>query len=131
LSAGTSQWETGQTQVLDAVNYTITMPNLTSRYNKGDVVYLDVHAYEQHTSTVTVIRNMEFKIVLIDGGGDFDHTMVDWSDVSYTSDLNGFPLNTSWFYSDQYYEIQFRYTANGAIVKTPKDKFKFKVVDTL
>ena len=107
------------------------MPNLSSRYNKGDFVYLDVRAYEQHTSTVVVIRNMEFKIVLIDGGNDYNYTMVDWSPVGYFSDINGFSLNTSWFHSGYIYEIQFRYTANGALVKTPKDTFKFKVVDSL
>ena len=127
LHADVTQWNYDQTDVLEAVEYKILMPNLAKHYHRGNIIYLDVAAYEQYTSTRVVVKNMEYTINLLDDGNPF--TMVDWSPVSYTRDINGFPLNTSWFLVDQTYEIEFRYSVNGAVSKTSDDKFKFRVVE--
>jgi len=130
MHGGETNWDYTQTDVLEAVNYAITMPTLSDHYCSGNILYLDVAVYEQYTSNRIVVKNMEYKISLIDGGNGHDFTMVDWSPVSYTRDINGFPVNTNWFHFGYTYEIKFRYSANGAISKTADDRFRFKIIES-
>jgi len=130
LEAGAAQWNTGQTDVLQSVEYNIHMPNLADHYHIGDIIYLDVQVYEPYitsTDSRVVLKNMEYKIRLLDGMSS--QIVVDWSNVSYTQDINGFSLSTSWMQAGYDYDIEFRYSVNGAVSKTAEDTFKFRIIE--
>lgn len=91
--------------------YDLSLPHLKEEYKMDEIVFLDVDVYERYTSTKHILRDLEYKIDLIDGENRF--SMVDWQTVSYTPIGNTIILDFSWFIRDCTYEINFRKNSYG------------------
>jgi hypothetical protein len=129
LASDLGQWTYGQTDILYFDGYSLGVPNLKEEYKLGDIIHLDVTVYQTYTSTRSVLKNLEYRIYLINGTDETNVTMVDWSPVNYSSDINWIQLNTAWLHVDYKYEIEFRYGIDNTMLsKTSDDKFEFKVV---
>lgn len=103
LTAGTSTWGTNSdgTKVYD-----ISIPHLKNEYGTDEQVFLDVDVYERYTDDRYTLKNLEYKISLMDGSDEF--VMVDWEDVHYGPLGNMIILDTSWFLKDNRYKIDIR-----------------------
>lgn len=116
--AATSVWENSDS--ITSQEYTIETPNILNEYSKGDTIYLQINCRIPYTNTKVVMKNMEYKIDLIDG--NMDIPFVDWEPVSYTSSENFIIFDTSWFHIDYKYKISIRYKVSGSIVSDPIEK---------
>jgi len=106
-------------------NYSVVIPNLMDSYTKGDMVYLKVNCYRPYTSTIEIVKNLEYRIDLIDGSTTFELT--DWDDVSYTNEENFILLDTSWLHENYTYSIRVRYKLDGSLTSNPISK-TFKII---
>jgi hypothetical protein len=98
---------------IEPVQYTIVVPNMMSKYTFGDIVYLQIDCYTPYTNTLNVLKNMEYKLDLIDGIMTIPFS--DWDDVSYTLSENFITLDTSWLISGYQYALSVRYAIDGSL----------------
>lgn len=121
LSAATGAWATGSTSA--ATRYYIQTQHQTE-YKQGTRFQLPIHAYIKFTSTVALLRDLEYKLVLKDGYNEF--TMVDWSPVSYTRTGNIVNVDTTWLHTGYTYYMTFRCAREGLmyIIEQPTVKFR-------
>lgn len=98
---------------IEPVQYTIVVPNMMSKYTFGDIIYLQIDCYTPYTNTLNVLKNMEYKLDLIDGQNLISFS--DWDDVSYTSSENFITLDTSWLIAGYQYALSLRYTIDGSL----------------
>ena len=121
-----SQWTTGGTSnIINPIDYDISIPGLQSEYYAGAIVYLEINNLTKYTSTKNVVKNMEYKIYLKDGNNKF--IMEDWDGVSYTQDDNFIMIDTTWYLTGNTYGLQFRYNTDGSTVYVDQER-TFKVV---
>lgn len=106
-------------------DYIINVPQMASAYPQGTRVYLEVQPVTRYTSTVNILKNMSYKIDLIDG--QMRIPFVDWEPVSYSHDENFVTFDTSWMHVGYQYALSFRYTVDGTTVYTPHER-KFRIV---
>jgi len=104
-------WQTSDS--IDPTRYTIEIPNMIQKYSQGDIVYLQVNCYVPYTNTREIVKNMEYKIDLLDG--NIEIPFVDWEGVSYSTTENFIILDTSWLHTDYRYQISVRYTVDGSL----------------
>lgn len=109
-----SVWDSSDSDVVNSSTYTLTIPHLKSRYTRGDYLFVQVNALTNYTSTNNILKNMEYKLNLIDGNLDVPFT--DWEPVSYSTSENFIMLDTDWLFSGYSYSLDFRYTIDGTLI---------------
>lgn len=107
----TSVWTSSES--INSERYTLAVPNMLEKYTRGDVVYLEIDCYTPFTSNLNIVKNLEYKIDLIDGTVEFP--FMDWEDVSYSTSENFIILDTSWLLDGYKYALTVRYKVDGSI----------------
>lgn len=110
---------------IEGTFYDIEIPNLQQKYTKGDSVYLQINCYTPYTSDKSILKNLEYKIEVLDG--DIAIPLVNWDGVSYTTSENFIIVDTSWLHSGYRYMLSVRYTIDGSLASEAVTK-KFWVV---
>lgn len=113
------------TSPFDSNNYIIHMPQLRAEYVKGDNIYLPIDVRVKYSSTIDILKNMEYQLELIDGSEV--SIMVPWERVSHSHLQNFILIDTSWLIRNQEYQIKVRYYDGAGLVHnidTKKRKFK-------
>lgn len=126
LSWSGSSTATGTTTMSGSPNYFVTMTTLDDTYTNNLRLSLPVRFYQEFTSNLYVMDNVEYTIVLVDGTEEF--TMVDWETLHWTATENYITLDTSWFLPNNEYRIRFRYNSNGYQDLINKE-YKFRVIE--
>jgi hypothetical protein len=98
---------------IEPVQYTIVVPNMMSKYTFGDTIYLQIDCYIPYTNVLNILKNMEYKLDLIDGQNLISFS--DWDDVSYTLSENFITLDTSWLIAGYQYALSLRYAIDGSL----------------
>jgi len=109
VQSNLSSWDYDQVDNLSQRTYRISVPHLRDVYGSDEQVILDVRAnraYTMSTSSVVVMKNLEYRIDLVDGIDEYE--MVGWEGVSYTDETNFILLDTSWFIPKNKYRLSFR-----------------------
>ena len=120
-------WTNTSSPSHSATNYMLTMPNLEGSYTQGERRNITVLAREQYQSSTTVLKDLEYRIIIKDG--TITHGIVPWTDVNYSSGENFIALDTTWMPTGQTYNLELRYNGNDIIYN--EDAFterKFKVL---
>lgn len=105
---------------LESQKYFIETPNILNEYKIGDTIYLQINCIIPYTNTKKVLKNMEYKIDIIDG--NINVPFLDWEPVSYTTNENFIIFDTSWFHKNYKYKISIRYEINGNIFSDSIEK---------
>lgn len=118
--------DTGWATTIAATNndYKINIPKIATEYTLGARVYLEIQALTKYTSTVNILKNMSYKIELIDGNNRIP--FVDWDGVSYTQSENFIVMDTSWLHTGYDYALSFKYTLDGITVFDNNER-KFRI----
>jgi hypothetical protein len=109
VQSNLSSWDYDQADNLSQRTYRIGVPHIKDVYGSDEQVILDVRAnraYTMSTSSVVVMKNLEYRIDLVDGIDEYE--MVGWEGVSYTDETNFILLDTSWFIPKNKYRLSFR-----------------------
>lgn len=106
-------------------DYLISIPNMSHEYTQGERVFLTINALTKYTSTLNILKSMEYRVDLIDG--NLRIPFIDWEGVSYTQNENFIVIDTSWLLTGYTYSLTFRYTVDGNLVQDSNER-KFKVV---
>jgi len=113
-------WTNDTTNTIDPESYNIMMPNFKSTYKTDESIYLDVNAVILYTSSIVILKNLEYSISLIDGSNR--ETFVDWTGVSYSNNDNFIQFDTSWLLVDNLYELSFRHQTDSSTYVNVQDR---------
>jgi hypothetical protein len=114
FTSTTIPWTLGPVAAMSPATYDFVVPNIKPIYSLGERPTLIIRARQYYQTGFTVLDSIEYRLVLKDADSGIE--AIPWTLVNYSATENFIILDTRWLIAEQTYELQFRYSDNGAII---------------